>query len=756
MLFPITFFLFFLAQTSFSQNCFDTCLKNHYCEKVIDKYECLVCPLDKICRGDGYARPLSNNSVTNSPYYVVSKPIRRELFRKKLKRIVKIVKVGLKVAAIVKTGGVAGLKVVAAQKIKDFAIKKGIQCLRNGLSNFCNGKKGAKVKLGTKKSAVKIVMMPKNLRGFRTKAKALKSRVKTKFGSKLRTKAKALKSKIKTKVGSKLRAKAKALKSKIKTKVGSKLRAKAKELKSRIGSRFKAKAKALKSKNTKFLLCKHIFDNVANKLKNVTRHVADDAVNKGRDWLKNRFGDNCIKRLPKDVPSLRKKKKGNTKQVDTNPTTIPDDNIKPVKTSTDDSTTPSRPVQTKPPTSTTRPPRIIRTRPPTSTDDSTRSSRTVRTKRPINTDDITRPPRIIRTKPPTSTDDSTIPPRIIRTKPPTSTDDSTRPPMLVRTRRPFTTHDSIRPPRKVIPPRPVQRSPQTPLSKLKSAKTTTRPSRQPTVRPTKQPTVRPTMRPTVSPTQRPTVSPTMRPTVSPTQKPTLRPTIQPTVSPTQQPTIQQLSWAAFSFAPTVFTNIPPTRTPTKSMFTVITPPPQTNSPSLRATPVHTSKQTVNPTIKHTHGPTSSPTVGPSPNPTQIPTPSQTNIITSSTFSPSTSTTMLSLSSNSQSAGKTTNTNIIVAIVLSCIVLILFAMACFYIIKNKTAIHNTAYDKWTDYYGQKNQQPPRNNNIDIHHFYSKSAPPFKPHISVENKKRYSANPQRLSLSPSRRSSMNNVL
>jgi hypothetical protein len=192
------------------------------------------------------------------------------------------------------------------------------------------------------------------------------------------------------------------------------------------------------------------------------------------------------------------------------------------------------------------------------------------------------------------------------------------------------------------------------------------------------------------------------------------------------------------------------------MFTIITQPPETNSPSLRATLVPTIRQTVNPTIKHSYGPTISPTVGPSPNPTQIPTPSQTNIIPASTFSPSTSTTMLSLSSNSQSSSKTTNTNIIVAIVLSCVVLILFATACFYIIKNKTAIHNSAYDKWTDYYSQRNQEPPRNNNIDIHHFYSKSAPPFKPHISVENKKRYSANPQRLSLSPSRRSSINNIL
>ena len=125
MLFPISFFLFFPVVHSLNLHCandtFGTCSVNNHCKFVAPlQYRCEPCPLEAFCNGDGYSRPLSNHTETR--YYIVSE--KRELSR--LKRIGRIVKTGIKVAAIVKTGGVAGLKAAAAAKLKELAIKKGI------------------------------------------------------------------------------------------------------------------------------------------------------------------------------------------------------------------------------------------------------------------------------------------------------------------------------------------------------------------------------------------------------------------------------------------------------------------------------------------------------------------------------------------------------------------------------------------------------------------------------------------------------
>jgi len=122
---------------------FGKCSIRTYCGKTdTGLYTCLPCPTGKLCPGDGhmYLAPQVNNiklnhnnakyitNINNNSYIVSSN---RVLIRKKLKRIGKIVKVGLTIAAIAKTGGAAALKMAAAAKAKQFAIKKGIQCLKN-------------------------------------------------------------------------------------------------------------------------------------------------------------------------------------------------------------------------------------------------------------------------------------------------------------------------------------------------------------------------------------------------------------------------------------------------------------------------------------------------------------------------------------------------------------------------------------------------------------------------------------------------
>ena len=160
----------YTPQLNCTELTFGKCSVKKYCG-ITDtgSYNCLPCQTGKLCPGDGYIylapqlneQNLNHNTlqqiakISKGTYIVSSDPSNRILFRKKLKRLVKIAKVGLTVAAIAKTGGVAALKKAAAAKAKEIAIKKGIQCLKNGLSNFCNGKKkGAKLsipkKLGSK------------------------------------------------------------------------------------------------------------------------------------------------------------------------------------------------------------------------------------------------------------------------------------------------------------------------------------------------------------------------------------------------------------------------------------------------------------------------------------------------------------------------------------------------------------------------------------------------------------------------------
>lgn len=246
---------------------FGKCLPRSYCG-VMDTgtYECLPCTAGNLCPGDGYiytATQLNRQTITlnNAKYvanttYIVSR--NRSLLRKKLKKIGKIVKVGLTVAAIAKTGGVAALKKAAAAKAKEFAIKKGLQCLKNGLSNFCNGKKkGTIVKKVKGKALSRIKMKPV---GIVKRAKTLQ------ISAPKISRTKRIPS-IKTKTLQRSKPKSKGTISKTKFS------------KTRGGSTFPP-----------LTPCKNIFDTIAEKVNNATRHVAVKTVNNGRDWLKKNVG----------------------------------------------------------------------------------------------------------------------------------------------------------------------------------------------------------------------------------------------------------------------------------------------------------------------------------------------------------------------------------------------------------------------------------------------------------------------------------
>ena len=715
MLFPITFFLFFFTRinvvqttthqiefiTKCSDNNFGVCSSNQYCEKINDKYECLVCPLDKYCFGDGYVYP----SKEQLPKYIVSDhktPEQRVLFKKKLKRIGKIVKVGLKVAAIAKTGGVAGLKAVAAEKAKEFAIKKGIQCLRNGLSNFCNGK--SKIKIIKMKPGISKIKTF-NLRNSKSKLTKIKGKKtnsinKAKLGKAKSGKAKSGKVKSgKVKSGKVKSGKVKSGKAKLgraklgKAKLGRAKLGRAKSGKAKLGRAKLGKkgSKTIKFNPTKskkkfnFKLCKNVFDNVADKLKNVTKHMADGAVNKGREWLKNKFGNDCDK-ISKNIKKSKQNNDNILSSDDKSPSPVlidkntpSDDNIKPIHV-------------TKLTNNKIRPPRHIRTNKPI-----------------MNTDDNTRPPRHIRTN-----------------KPMMNTDDNTRPPRFVR--------------------RHVRKITIAPIQ------ITYKPYKQTITRSTKNPSASPSVRPSVRPSARPSARPSKIPTVTPT----IIPTVIPTTPPTPWPTYQQLTWAMFSAAPTIYTNIPPTLVPTKSMFTILTNTPtniKTNTPSFRATPTPSS---IHPTVIITRSPTQQPTQQPSRQPTQNPTPiitqNPTNVLRDIYTSPPTSNTLSSLSKDSGSNSQQSGLNTTIAIIIVIVIVFFIVIFSYFIIKNKGCEKSSAYNKWVNHYGNNKMNNKSNENQDIHHFYSKSAPPFKPHISMDNRKRYSMQPQRLSLSPSRRSSM----
>jgi len=216
----------------------------------------------------------------------------RELFTKKLRTIAKVVKTGIKIAAIANP---AGLKALALAKAKEFAIKKGLQCLKNGLSNFCNGKK----KLGKFSSISKVKGLVKN--GL-SKAKAKVNDRVSKAKGRI-SKAKGRLSKAKGRIP-----KAKSKVSKVKDRISkakSKVKGRISKAKSKIKDRVsKAKGRLSKIKDRlNKLNCNNVFDNIAKRINNATNRIIENPVNKGRDWLKKNIGGNtnCPKSSRKPV-----------------------------------------------------------------------------------------------------------------------------------------------------------------------------------------------------------------------------------------------------------------------------------------------------------------------------------------------------------------------------------------------------------------------------------------------------------------------
>ena len=722
MLFHGLIFLLLLGQSScFSpQNkCYDLtfgkCSTMTYCGKTdTGARACLPCPSGKLCPGDGYMylAPQVNNfklnhnsakyitNINNNSYIVSSNRILIRKKLQKLKKIVKIVKVGLKVAAIVKTGGVAGLKMAATSKIKELAIKKGIQCLKNGLSNLCNGKKKGG-KLGLPKS---LKVKPK-IGGAVRKSKITKPKV---------TKPKVTKSKTRTRT------------SKGKTK------GKTKGI---------VKRRVTKPKQK---LCSNIFDSLANKVNNATSHVAEKVVNKGRDWLKKNVGGNTgnceksvvVKRIPPtNLRGSKPKTKPETGSSTDDSTNAPSSDDASAITHSTDESTPAPKTKHQ-----------VKRSPPTRTDN-TVVTPIRKTKQPIaRTDD--RP--VKRTKPqvrrshPARTDDRFVK----RTKQPiTKSDDA-----VIRTKRPISrTDDAV-----VIPisrtrskPKPSRR----PVAIRVTANPVSRPTGIPplvlTIGPTTRPTLRPTTTPTTIPTRLPTViPPTRNPTRSPTARPSPLPTSRPSANPTLVPTTiavpptmlpySGVSWAAFSSAPVpVRPSAFPTRVPTGSMFNIMTNAPTTRTPtSLRvsiASPtlapsklIPTQLPSVQPSLLPSVAPSGTPSLQPSLQPSLTPTTSPTAAVGASSI-------------NSVSTGQYVNSSTAIGVGIGCVILvILLAISCVFFSK-KSKEKKTPYEIWSSHYSNKNQL--LQNNIqpqtheDIHHFYRKSQRPsvnqnsvFTPHVS----------------------------
>jgi hypothetical protein len=142
MLFIAIFFTLLWRQTScyLQPVCYDLtfgkCSIKNYCG-ITDTgaYNCLPCPAGNLCPGDGYIyheQQLNNKQINRNltkyniiltshfgrrGYIVSSDPSNGRFLRKKFKRFIKIVKVGLKVAAIAKTGGTAGIAKLAAVRL---------------------------------------------------------------------------------------------------------------------------------------------------------------------------------------------------------------------------------------------------------------------------------------------------------------------------------------------------------------------------------------------------------------------------------------------------------------------------------------------------------------------------------------------------------------------------------------------------------------------------------------------------------------
>jgi hypothetical protein len=674
------------------------------------------------------------------------------------------VRVGLTVAAIAKTGGVAALKKAAAAKAKEFVIKKGLQCLKNGLSNFCKGASKINSKIGQVKS--KIGQVKSKIGHVNAKIGQVKSKIgQLKIGPKLNT--------IISKVG-------------VKTKPG----------------------------------CTNIFDTIAIKVNNVTRNVAVKTVNKGRDWLKKNVGGKSLgcgqgnsptnlrgtPRKPKnimatDTPSQTKPKRSGAKRSgakrNVNKRIVPKRSVSKRSVSKRIVSThnpfKSIPTKTKPKRSVTKSKQsddaiVTPTQVPVSKSDDTIPGPT--TQEPVsNIDDSTTP---IKQKPKSkSKTKRVVPKRVVPKrsvpKPITKSDDFVPLPTMAPTLQvPITqvpisqTDDTImtdrplrsiivkRKPKRVVPKRvvpkrsvpkrsvpkrspmpvtddgtgtqmaPLYRATQSPTLQSGIQTDDTPPTR--TVAPTiivaklpqrrwltKTPINRPTQIPTTILTQRPTRNPTRNPTPNPTRNPTPNPTRNPTPNPTRNPIITRisaptmipLSWAVFSSAPTIFSNIPPTRVPTMSMFGILTNRPTTapsNKPSfLTTTPTIQSlsvRPTLNPTIAQTMSPTLNPTIAQTMGPMLNPTIAQ-------TMGPSQSV----MTSAKASAGTTNNTptGTIVAAVGCSVVLLIMIGVCVYAINKKS--NSTPYETWTTYYQNKSRQSMNvtQNDVltdDIHHYYRK--------------------------------------
>ena len=787
LLLVAVFFLLYGQSSCFSPQakCYDLtfgkCSTRTYCGKTdTGLHACLPCPSGKLCPGDGYtylapqvnglkinhntARYITN--IKNNSYIVSSNRILIRKKLKKLKKIVKIVKVGLKVAAIVKTGGVAGLKQAAAAKIKQLAVKKGIQCLKNGLSNFCNGKKKGG-KLG----------LPKGLK------------VKPKIGGAVR-KPEITKSKVTNTNMINPRARnPKTRTSKARTRTS-----KTKPLlitKGKIKGKIKGKTKGrVKRKVTK--PCSNIFDSLANKVNNATSHVAYKAVNKGRDWLKKNVGGNTgnceksvvVKRNPgknptnlrgsksKTKPKPRPRGSGSSSTDDS--TNAPSSDDMPAVTRSTDNSMPTFKSKTQ-----------VKRSSPTRTDDTpVKPKPQVKRSPPTKTyDNIIRPVR--RTKPqlkrlhPTKTDDNIIRP-VRRTKPqvkrlhPTKTDDA----LFKRTKQPITrTDDTViisQSPRPVTRTRSNPKPSRRPIRKHSRTRSKPKPSRRPvairvtanpvsrptrtptvtlTVGPTRQPTARSTRipsaissrRPTViPPTRNPTRVPTARPSPLPTSRPSVRPTLTPTAvagPPTMLP-YSGVGWAAFSTAPVPVTpSAFPSRVPTISMFSMLTNIPTRTPTSLRvsiASPtispsklIPTKLPSLNPTLVPSVTPSFQasfqPSFQPSAQPSFAPTNSQTAAVGASSIN--------NASTGDQSKISTT----VIGSIAGCLILVILIITfCICFIK-KSKEKKNPYEIWSSYYSNKNQpthiQPQTHVNEDIHHFYRKSQRPsvnqnsvFTPHVS----------------------------
>ena len=789
MFFTLLLFIVFCRQSiCYPPNlCSVKCLTKTYCG-ITDTgaYTCLPCPEGNLCPGDGYTytQPRVNNkkifSSSGGSYIVSHINKGGERYLKRLRRIVKIAKVGLKIAVIAKTGGVAALKKAAVSKAKELAIKKGLQCLKNGLSNFCKGKKNIIIKPKPNSKSRIINLKPKaKITSLKTKTKILNLKPKAKISS-LKTKIK-----IKTKPTKLIpRTKAKSKKNNLIP------RTKATPKKNNLGKKVKPNPSNRPITNKQ--PCTNIFDRIANRVNNATGNIIKRPVNKGRDWLKRNVGGNsptCVVRIqtkrPSNLRGVAKKRISSPNSKDNNNlitvTSRPSKNR--LRKSRRSNRLPVQQPKTQTQSRKGHPPTRVPTTIPVTNDDSVQTiNPTIRITRrpstiPVTNDDsvqtlnptirITHRPTTI----PVTNDDSvqTMNPTIrinrisrITRRPttiPVTNDDSvqTMNPTIriirqqpVRTSRiptsmPITSDDSVSTSRpSKIRLRKSRRPKTTLLPTVSTRITTLRPSiiihnvRPITSIPTRIPTVIPSKNPTRIPSVIPSANPTKIPTFVPTIIPSTRPSSNPTRVPSAgSPTMIPISWSMFSIAPTVFSNIPPTRVPTFSMFRLITGIPTSARPISKPTPspsmirIVTTSQTITPTsLQPTTNPTPAPSLYPSiitPIPSQLP----------STNSPSQAT--IGLNSGTITNKESTPT-ITIASVIACIVVILIMIGIFAYCMNKNKAKMSPYDIWSNYYSEKNVPvQAKSQSIvdeDIHYFYNKNQRPsinpnpvFTPHLSA---------------------------